>query len=207
VLTSPVPHCEAEFNTLWVHNADAISVLYSGTGALKTDFTKTGKRTPQGIMNDGYNSLLRFILNNFVDGRTQDAWDLFLGKYIPHNDNKSRDVTLQHLTTYPPLVCINIFQQIYQHFSFQVLICFYLILIHIIVTITILYMNADQSASFFSRYFTASTIATIILSILVFLIVKKGWWSKFGQKMVSRPSFLPLKAYSENKESKMSKKV
>ena len=45
VLESPYPEFEKVFKNLWANNADAMSVLYSGTPALKTDFTRTGKRT------------------------------------------------------------------------------------------------------------------------------------------------------------------
>lgn len=45
-----------------------MSSLYSGTGALKTDFTRTGKRTILGALNDGRNSLQRYYINNFKDG-------------------------------------------------------------------------------------------------------------------------------------------
>jgi len=83
VLTSPFPAFEAAFNNVWADNADAVSMLYSGTGALKTDFTRTGKRTMRGAIADGVNSIKRYVLNNLSDGRTQDAWDLFLGRYVP----------------------------------------------------------------------------------------------------------------------------
>lgn len=83
VLTSPFASLEVAFNNQWANNADAISLLYSGTGALKTDFTRTGKRTVAGALQDGWNSVRRYILNNMVDGRTQDAWDLVLGRYTP----------------------------------------------------------------------------------------------------------------------------
>lgn len=36
---------EDVFRNIWTKNADMMSILYTGTGALKTDFTKTGKRT------------------------------------------------------------------------------------------------------------------------------------------------------------------
>ena len=32
-----------------------MSTLYAGTNALKTDFTRTGKRTVQGALTDGKN--------------------------------------------------------------------------------------------------------------------------------------------------------
>lgn len=63
-----------------------ISKQYSGTGALKTDFTRTGKRTAIGAANDGVNSLVRYIKNNFCDGDRQDSLDLFLGKYHVDKD-------------------------------------------------------------------------------------------------------------------------
>lgn len=60
-----------------------LSELYAGTGALKTDFTRTGKRTLGGALQDGYRSLKRYFVNNFDDAHTQDSVDLFLGKYRP----------------------------------------------------------------------------------------------------------------------------
>lgn len=56
---------------VWADNADVISLQYSGTGALKTDFTRTGKRTKAGLMQDGINSATRYYLNNFADGSRQ----------------------------------------------------------------------------------------------------------------------------------------
>lgn len=68
------------FKNIWADNADAISVQYSGTGALKTDFTRTGTRTRQGLLMDGWNSAIRYLKNNYTDGTRQDALDLLLGK-------------------------------------------------------------------------------------------------------------------------------
>ncbi|XP_073962782.1 phosphatidylinositol-3-phosphatase SAC1 [Choristoneura fumiferana] len=73
---------DALFNEVWADHADMISVQYSGTGALKTDFTRTGKRTRLGLLRDGYNSITRYFKNNFSDGFRQDSIDLFLGKYV-----------------------------------------------------------------------------------------------------------------------------
>jgi hypothetical protein len=56
---------------VWANNADTISSQYTGTGALKTDFTRTGKRTLKGALNDGLNSITRYYLNNFSDGFRQ----------------------------------------------------------------------------------------------------------------------------------------
>ncbi|XP_022818465.1 phosphatidylinositide phosphatase SAC1-A [Spodoptera litura] len=70
------------FNNVWADHADVISTQYSGTGALKTDFTRTGKRTRLGLVRDGVNSLTRYYKNNFSDGFRQDSIDLFLGKYV-----------------------------------------------------------------------------------------------------------------------------
>lgn len=72
---------ETLFRNVWADNADLISTQYSGTGALKTDFTRTGKRTVFGALKDGLNSMTRYYKNNFNDGFRQDSIDLFLGNY------------------------------------------------------------------------------------------------------------------------------
>ena len=56
---------------VWADHANEISIAYSGTGALKTDFTRTGKRTKVGALEDGYKSIMRYIKNNFFDGARQ----------------------------------------------------------------------------------------------------------------------------------------
>ena len=71
------------FQNIWADNADVISKSYSGTGALKTDFTRTGERTKVGMARDFSNSLTRYFKNNLSDGPKQDAFDLFLGTYQP----------------------------------------------------------------------------------------------------------------------------
>jgi phosphatidylinositol 4-phosphatase len=48
---------EEAFREAWTDNADRISILYTGTPALKTDFTRTGKRTWKGALNDGKNAV------------------------------------------------------------------------------------------------------------------------------------------------------
>jgi phosphatidylinositol 4-phosphatase len=58
-LTLPWKSGEVAHRHLWADNADAISRLYSGTAALKRDFTRTGKRTKKGALDDGMNSLQR----------------------------------------------------------------------------------------------------------------------------------------------------
>ncbi|PSN63258.1 hypothetical protein BS50DRAFT_612517 [Corynespora cassiicola Philippines] len=73
------------FRNVWADNADVVSKSYSGTGALKTDFTRTGNRTKAGQFQDLNNSITRYFLNNFADGPRQDAFDLFLGTYLPED--------------------------------------------------------------------------------------------------------------------------
>ncbi|KAM3250196.1 phosphoinositide phosphatase SAC6 [Capsicum chacoense] len=84
------PNLDESFKILWANHGDDISIQYSGTPALKGDFVRYGKRTVQGIVNDGCNALMRYYLNNFVDGTKQDAIDLMQGHYIM---SVSRDMT------------------------------------------------------------------------------------------------------------------
>ncbi|KAL7673546.1 hypothetical protein ACOME3_008402 [Neoechinorhynchus agilis] len=74
-----LPQVHGTLVNIWADNADTLSVEYSGTPALKTDFTRTGKRTLQGLMNDARFSLQRYVLGNFYDGFNQDSFDLLHG--------------------------------------------------------------------------------------------------------------------------------
>eukprot|EP01052_Picozoa_sp_SAG31_P062159 SAG31_NODE_21168_length_556_cov_0.971554_1_plen_96_part_01 len=65
---SAEPILDRAFRNLWTDNADAIARSYGGSPALKTDFTRTGKRTVVGAMRDGWSSLSRWYVNCFVDG-------------------------------------------------------------------------------------------------------------------------------------------
>jgi len=78
-MTIPWGTGEVAHRLLWADNADAISRLYAGTPALKGDFTRTGKRTKKGALDDGMNSLQRYYLNNFLDADRQEGYDLLVG--------------------------------------------------------------------------------------------------------------------------------
>ncbi|TKS81552.1 Phosphatidylinositide phosphatase SAC1-A [Collichthys lucidus] len=78
---------EKTYKNAWADNADACAKQYAGTGALKTDFTRTGKRTQWGLLMDGWNSMIRYYKNNFSDGFRQDSIDLFLGNYAVDEAN------------------------------------------------------------------------------------------------------------------------
>jgi hypothetical protein len=58
-------------STVWADHGDTVSRAYSGTGALKADYTRTGKRTKEGALHDGYKSVVRYVTNNFLDGDRQ----------------------------------------------------------------------------------------------------------------------------------------
>ena len=69
------------FRVVWADHGDDISRQYAGTGALKSGFTRTGKRTTMGLLDDGVKSVTRYYLNTFQDGQKQDALDLASGSY------------------------------------------------------------------------------------------------------------------------------
>ena len=70
---------ERDFKNTWADHANAISQFYSGSGALKTDYTRTGKRSKLGMAQDGVRAMRRYVYQNFLDGPRQDGIDLFLG--------------------------------------------------------------------------------------------------------------------------------
>eukprot|EP01132_Coremiostelium_polycephalum_P006116 gene6116-7621_t len=95
---------ESQFKHIWADNADVMSEQYTGTVALKTDFTRFGKRSVKGTMTDGVNSVRRYINRSFKDDEKQMAIDLFLGKFVVEKDSiESKDylVTILQDTTDP----------------------------------------------------------------------------------------------------------
>lgn len=56
---------------VWANHADSIATAYGGSGALKSDFTRTGERTRRGALEDGVKSVTRYLKNNFFDGPRQ----------------------------------------------------------------------------------------------------------------------------------------
>ena len=85
---------ETKFKNIWADNGDHVSLAYSGTGAMKSDFVRTGKRSPLGALNDGLLTTRRLFINNFRDGYNQDCHDYFLGKL-----NAKKDKFKQHSLT------------------------------------------------------------------------------------------------------------
>lgn len=73
------PSFATVFQTLWADNADEMSRVYAGSPALKTDYTRTGKRSKAGAAKDGLSSARRYVANNFSDGALQDALDVWAG--------------------------------------------------------------------------------------------------------------------------------
>jgi len=76
------PEFMSIFRNVWADHGDTVSRAYAGTGALKSDFTRTGRRTKEGMLQDGINSLMRYVRNNFFDGDRQDAYDLLTGAWV-----------------------------------------------------------------------------------------------------------------------------
>ncbi|XP_033626106.1 phosphatidylinositide phosphatase SAC1-like [Asterias rubens] len=158
---------ESTFKNTWADNADFCSKQYAGTGALKTDFTRTGKRTHFGMVKDLYNSALRYYKNNFVDGFRQDSIDLFLGNYIvEENEGISSPSPLRpkHDTKFIllPVICI---------------IAFSMMIISILIPAADLYLQA--SYVFFWMAATAVCLALMYI---------------YGMEFVNQPRLAQAKA-------------
>ncbi|KAJ8145106.1 hypothetical protein OY671_001793 [Metschnikowia pulcherrima] len=67
-------------NELWADNGDAISQIYTGTNALKSSFTRSGKMNLAGALSDVTKSVSRMYQNTFVDSKKQTTIDTMLGK-------------------------------------------------------------------------------------------------------------------------------
>jgi hypothetical protein len=97
-----LPSLDQGLMTLWVANADALSTLYAGTPALKTDFVLTGHRTIKGMLLDGLYAVTRLYINNFWDGHRQDCVSLWLGEYRPSRFSPSAASSSSSSSPFPP---------------------------------------------------------------------------------------------------------
>jgi synaptojanin len=57
-----------------------LSRIYAGTGALKSSYTRNGKLTMFGVMDDMYKNVNRLYVSTFQDKTRQEGIDLLLGK-------------------------------------------------------------------------------------------------------------------------------
>ncbi|KAL4146778.1 hypothetical protein PRNP1_010535 [Phytophthora ramorum] len=167
VLNSPFEELERTFKRVWGNNADAISLFYAGTGALKTDFTRTGKRTKKGALMDGYNSCVRYIMNNFMDGYRQDVLDLLLGRF---SVSRSKPSPFQTAGESLESVLAKLMGLVVAFFLVET------------------YRSSGQS--FFFERLVRSVLLTLLICAGVFsVLVKKG--NSLGQKLVRLPSLRP----------------
>lgn len=206
-IESPYKKFEKLFKSVWVNNADAMSFGYAGTGALKTDVVKNGKRSVKGMFNDGMNSVMRYYINNFTDGAKQDAIDLLLCHYHPDPLSPSPFV--------PRYAQESLSDALTKAFVLLVIL-FSTLLVFSSVTNPFVHLfatwgqNTEASQqcapdSYFcvnlspyhlrtlkthiSNLFASMAVTTLVLMYLMYKVVKKG--SKIGQNIVVLPQLLP----------------
>ena len=98
------------YRNVWANHANIIALQYAGSEALKTDLTRSGKRTFTGMLRDLKTAIVRYLGNNFADGQRQDAIDLVLGHYtVDPNLNSVKDkskFSQKQLLYYLPLILL-----------------------------------------------------------------------------------------------------
>lgn len=74
-------HFVTNFRQLWADNGDAISFIYTGTGATTSSVTRNGEKASiSSFFDHGFKTLSRFYLNNFDDNFKQEIIDILLNK-------------------------------------------------------------------------------------------------------------------------------
>lgn len=167
VLDSPYTAFELVFKNAWADNADYVSKMYAGTGALKTDFTRTGKRTVSGAIQDGVNSVTRYYLNNFSDGIRQDAYDLLVANFVPDKREESP-------------------------FSFQQqhsLLTFALEMSVVVLFIISVSVSLRPEEDLTTRVRDGALVALGVFAVMGHLVLKKGILRAIGRRYVCKPAF------------------
>lgn len=94
---------EAPVNSLWADNGDWLSIIYAGTGALKSSFTRSGKPTVFGFLDDAAKSVNRFYVANFQDKNRQEGIDMLVGRAwedIPKKTGSKNDNSTERKTIF-----------------------------------------------------------------------------------------------------------
>lgn len=190
VLEIPFKKFEIIYKTIWANNANEMSNLYAGTGALKVDFTKTGKRTWNGMINDGINACMRYYINNFLDGNKQDGIDLLLGLFKPdplgpspfHTSNIRKDY--EHETIYENIN--KIFILLVLIFTFFLIFSpqFFLYFLYPSYALTLTPRQVIRIQILLSVFLTF-----LFVMYITYIMIKKG--SKLGEKLVVHPVLVP----------------
>ncbi|DBA04154.1 TPA: hypothetical protein N0F65_004262 [Lagenidium giganteum] len=178
VLDSPHEAFETVFKNAWADNADYVSKMYAGTGALKTDFTRTGKRTIGGAIQDGINSVTRYYLNNFSDGVRQDSLDLLVANYVPDKRDES------------PFT----FQQQHSMLNFLMELSLGGLLI---VSASV---SLRPNEEFAVRVRDGIIASFVVFAVTAHLILKKGMFRSLGRRYVCKPAFCSS-GYIKRKEA------
>ena len=183
VLNSPFKRFEDIYKQIWINNANELSMLYAGTGALKTDFTKTGKRTLSGLLNDGFNSCLRYYINNFVDASKQDSIDLLLGNFRP-------DVGAVSPFLLPCDNHENFYTTVNKALVLTVLTFTLLLLIspRIILEDNLEDKSVNDFVVLTYELYISLTVTCLVVMYLFYVVVKKG--SRIGDSLVARPQLV-----------------
>ncbi|KAL9602658.1 MAG: hypothetical protein Q9219_001647 [cf. Caloplaca sp. 3 TL-2023] len=91
-------------STLWADNGDALAKLYTGAGALKSSYARTGKVTLAGALSDARKTMTRAYHSNFADKATTQCIDFLLGQldrqtivvlHSPTEDNLKKQLALR----------------------------------------------------------------------------------------------------------------
>ncbi|ETB60959.1 hypothetical protein YYC_01916 [Plasmodium yoelii 17X] len=110
----------------WINNANAISIIYSGSGALKNDITQNGKRTIFGLFQDLHNAISRYINNNFRDGYNNDCINIITNENIKFQNlfnkkikyNKIMNVIFEFILIFSTSICTNPIQNFLRRLYF-----------------------------------------------------------------------------------------
>jgi phosphatidylinositol 4-phosphatase len=162
-------HLEKVFRNFWADHGDHISKPYSGTPAQKGDFTRLGKRTKLGAVNDLCISGKRYYLGNLRDGYRQDCHDYFLGRITPFKFIKRKNLKYTRI------------------FAFSLPVISYLVFL--IIKFSIPGNNVvNQGISISNSNSYLSLVINFLNFCISFYITAKFLFSSMRDKMYDRPS-------------------
>src|SRR5690625_3375794 len=90
-----LPLLELTIKSMWVNNGDQLRQAFTGSGNLKSSYTKKGKQPIHGILDDGKKIATRLYKNNFTDNDRQIAIENFLGIDAPMEKRSIQEIWIE----------------------------------------------------------------------------------------------------------------
>jgi uncharacterized protein YacL len=157
-----------------------MSYCYAHSPSQKKQVIRNGVYTNIDQLSDFKTSMIRYIHNNFTQGRCQDALDLFLGVYKPSSS----------------FATLHVYQSNLKKQRIQTLVCLGSVLM--LLTCLLLKIFAKHYCiSWMCWLLTVVSIWFFSICGCFYAVLKRGWMKKWTNTIIERPHFSDQNSFNK----------